>query len=239
MPGRSIVGLMATQTGDTDGLGLLNPNDRKSFINQVFGQNGIFKRSVYSIAIEPSGDLGELILGGVHKGIKGWVPIVPASEFPLLYYSPQWVIRVKRLLAVGNSGEVLADLPIEYCRFDTGNTWFSMPSAVFKKEGHLGELPGIAGVQIKLENDVHLWFPAALWAGSVEMANATGFGGLAEDDSLQDNMCIFGNEVMRGMTVACDLANAKLGFGGMCTVVGDENLMDCMMHTPPELDNTE
>ena len=46
---------------------------------QVFGKNGLFRRAIYSIAIEPSGDIGELVLGGVHKGIKGWIQGSPSS----------------------------------------------------------------------------------------------------------------------------------------------------------------
>ena len=35
--------------------------------HQVFGKNGVFKRNVYSMHMEPSGDTGELVLGGLHK----------------------------------------------------------------------------------------------------------------------------------------------------------------------------
>jgi len=36
-------------------------------------------------------------------------------------------------------------LPFTYCRFDTGNTWLSVPSKTFTEHGHLGELPGAQG----------------------------------------------------------------------------------------------
>ena len=82
-----------------------------------------------------------------------------------------------------------------------------------------------------------LWFPAPMWSGSVPLANATGFGGLAEDASLEPGLMIIGNEVMKGMIVACDLDNATLGFGGMCAAVHDENMMDCALYQTPEMDD--
>ena len=48
------------------------------------------------------------------------------------------------------------------------------------------------------------------------MANATGFGGLAKNMSLPADMCIIGNECLKGMTVAFDMDKAQLGLGGMC-----------------------
>eukprot|EP00667_Euglena_gracilis_P011544 EG_transcript_11807 len=237
LPGRSVLGLMAVQRPSAGpGLGLLDAGDERSFVNQVFGPGGVFQRAAYSIAIEPSGDSGELVLGGVHRGIKGWVPLVPAAEVPLLRHSPQWVVRVVQCQAVAHGGAVLLQLPLRYARFDTGNTWLSLPRWVFRRHGHLGELPDLAGLQFQLENDVTVWCPAPTFSGSIAMANATGFGGLAEDPSLPHDWLIFGNEIMKGMTVACDLERAMLGFGGMCTAVGNPNLMDCERYTPPELE---
>lgn len=40
----------------------------------------------------------------------------------------------------------------------------------------------------------------------------------------------------RGTLGACDLERAMLGFGGMCTAVGNPNLMDCERYTPLELE---
>ncbi len=42
-----------------------------------------------------------------------------------------------------------------------------------------------------------------LHTGLIAVANATGFGGLAEDKTLEPDWCIFGNELMKGMVVAC------------------------------------
>ena len=148
--------------------------------SQVFGKRGIFKKSIYSIAIEPNGDAGEIILGGVHKGIKGWVPLVTAKEYPLLSYSPQWVIRIRRALAVAYDGTILANLPVTRARFDTGNTWMSMPSAVFQKHGHLGELPSVSGLQLMLDNDV---VRAALPVPRVRGMQRGGGGGGSNPDA--------------------------------------------------------
>jgi len=237
LPGRSVLGLMAPQRNSREGLGLLGSDDRRDFVHQVFGANGVFRDAAYSIAIDPEGDAGSLVLGGVHLGLKGWVPLVPyydSAETAYLRQSPQWVIRIRRAVAVAHDGRVLVTLPFTYCRFDTGNTWLSVPSKTFTEHGHLGELPGIAGLQFVLDNGVHLWIPAPLFSGSVAMANATGFGGLAEDRSLRANWLIFGNEIMRGMTVACDLARGRLGLGGMC--VHTKPWADCGLYEPPEVD---
>jgi hypothetical protein len=40
-----------------------------------------------------------------------------------------------------------------------------MPSAVFNKFGHLGEMPGIAGIQMTLDNGVVLWFHTPMFSG--------------------------------------------------------------------------
>ena len=50
-----------------------------------------------------------------------------------------------------------------------------------------------------------------LGQGSLEMAKATGFGAMTEDPDLDDNLCVFGNSLMKGLVLACDYENARLG----------------------------
>ena len=107
-------------------------------------------------------------------------------------------------------------------RFDTGGIWLSMPESVFNKHGNLGQVPGILGYLFTLDNDVYWWVPVEKFMSVNAMANATGFGGLAKDMSLDNSMCIFGNEIMKGLIVACNLEKAQLGFGGMCINVGKD-----------------
>jgi hypothetical protein len=56
----------------------------------------------------------------------------------------------------------------------SGNTWMSLPASVFRRFGHLGRLPGIAGLRLLLDGGLALYFPAFLFSGPPAQANATG-----------------------------------------------------------------
>eukprot|EP00668_Euglena_longa_P035014 GGOE01044960.1.p1 GENE.GGOE01044960.1~~GGOE01044960.1.p1 ORF type:complete len:242 (-),score=43.49 GGOE01044960.1:121-846(-) len=225
-----ILGLFSQQPGHCCHCadeGLLERSD-DSFVSQMFGKQGLFPDAVYSLRFDLDGDGGELLLGGVHDDIRGWVPLLGPRDYPALEYSPHCMVRLCRVSVVGRDSSVLCDLPLRLARLDTGNTWLCLPSCIFRRYGHLGRSPRVAGLRLTLPNRLMLYFPKFLFSGPPALANATGFGGLAEDGSLDDDLMVIGNSVMKGMTVACNLATAQVGFGGVSTAVEDEAFSWCL-----------
>eukprot|EP01001_Neometanema_parovale_P006504 NODE_2860_length_1325_cov_42.707155_g2716_i0.p1 GENE.NODE_2860_length_1325_cov_42.707155_g2716_i0~~NODE_2860_length_1325_cov_42.707155_g2716_i0.p1 ORF type:complete len:408 (+),score=93.14 NODE_2860_length_1325_cov_42.707155_g2716_i0:128-1225(+) len=215
LPGRSIMGIFNRQASNKKGGGLLDSND-KAMTTQLFGPNGCLEHPVYSIAIEPSGHKGEMLLGALHSGIKGWVPFVGIDEKPALHHMPEMLIHVEFCAIVDEQGEVLRHLPLKYARVDTGNTWLSMPAAYWQhRGGPPDKVPEAAGMLFVLKNKLTLFFPVQMYTGPITLANATGFGGLAPDRSLSEDCCVIGNEVMKGMVLAVNMGTGELGFGGM------------------------
>eukprot|EP00993_Chasmostoma_nieuportense_P001049 NODE_1963_length_1324_cov_15.104428_g1866_i0.p2 GENE.NODE_1963_length_1324_cov_15.104428_g1866_i0~~NODE_1963_length_1324_cov_15.104428_g1866_i0.p2 ORF type:complete len:257 (-),score=49.29 NODE_1963_length_1324_cov_15.104428_g1866_i0:164-934(-) len=162
----------------------------------------------YSIQIAPDGDGGELLLGDTHP-VSGWVPMVGPKELPMLQYSPQLVIRVRRCVLWREGGWLV--LPVQYARLDFGNTWLSFPSSFFYAFGDLA--PFSTGLQLTLDRPLNLYFPAATYHSPG--AAATGFGGLAYDPCLPPNMCVLGNELFCGMVLSCDFHSLRVGLGGI------------------------
>lgn len=225
LPGRSILGLYACQPFRLCPTTprLLDDSD-DSFVSQLFGNQGSLRQhgAVVSLRFDANGAAGELRLGGLHPGVKGWVPLLTPRDDPALEHSPHCVLRLRRFAVVGADGRTLLELPITLARLDTGNTWMSLPSWVFRRHGPLGRLPGVAGVRLTLERRVALFLPAPLFSAPAHVARATGFGGLVEDRALERNMMVIGNSVMKGMIVAIDLARTRIGFGGPPASVGGD-----------------
>jgi len=232
LPGRSIVGLWAKQVNpDVRGYGLLEDSEN-AIIRQLFGPGGVFKDPVYSMAFEPSGHHGEFLLGALHSGIAGWVPVVSAHEKPHLKHTPELMVHVEGAAVIDEKGNTLLNLPLKYARVDTGNTWLSMPAQYWQTVGPVDNMPGAAGIVLILKNGVTLHFPQAMFSGPIPLANATGFGGMAHDVSLSHDTCVIGNEVMKGMILACNLGTAEVGFGGMC-VSNNPHDWQCRRYTAP------
>jgi hypothetical protein len=194
MPARSILGLFARQGTRCCGHGIL---DDESFVKQIFGKQGYFRNPVYSLCIDRTGGTAELILGGLHEGIKGWVPLVSAIEYPMLEDCPHCMIRIRRASVVAHDGTSLLNFPFVLARFDTGNTWLSLPRSAYQRYSCITRDQGFAGLRLELDNSLVLFLPAFLFSASVAEAQATGFGALAEDTTLEDTLMVIGNSAMK------------------------------------------